>query len=89
MWYFTTATLLSYFWVWLAVVLLIVPMQFLAVVYLPDPITLLNEPPYEFWLAVPLFVIFRELHLTVVGCLVSSWWLTKYLRPEWRLTFHK
>jgi hypothetical protein len=89
LWYFVTATILSYLWVLLAVVFLIVPMHFLVTAYLPYPISLLNESPYKYWLSIPLFIVFNELSLTVLGCLISSWWLIKYLRPEWRLAFQK
>jgi hypothetical protein len=79
--------MLSYLWVWLAIVFLIVPMHVLAAYYLPAPISLMDEVPYKYWLFIPLFIVFNELPLTVVGCLFSSWWLVKYLRPEWQLTF--
>ena len=88
-WHFYTASLLAYLWVWLMIVFLIVPMHFLVALYLPYPISLIDQPPYSYWFSIPLFIVFSELHLTAAACLASSWWLVKYLQIEWHMTFLK
>jgi hypothetical protein len=88
-WHFCTATLLAYLWVVLVLALFIVPMHFLVVLYLPLPISLIEQTPYKYWFPIPLFVVLNELPLTAIACLVSSWWLAKHLRYEWQLTFQK
>jgi hypothetical protein len=86
-WHFFTAMLLAYLWVLLVLAFLVVPMHFLVAVYLPLPISLIEQAPYKYWFPIPLFIVLNELHLTAIACLVSSWWLATHLRHEWQYTF--
>lgn len=88
-WYFCSSILLAYLWVLLILAFFMVPMHFLVAVYLPSPISLIEQAPYKYWFQIPLFIVLNELHLTAIACLVSSWWLAKHLRHEWQLTFQK